>query len=281
MKKKTLDDFEVAHGQEKLAHYKKRLEEEQAKVEQLAGIQNKISVVEKDDSVLRFGLVGDLHFGAISHYGDALNAYYEILELNGISEVYCAGDVLEGHGVYKGQMFEVRDVGFERQLDRFSKECPRRDGITNYFITGNHDDSFKKLAGVPVGKHIAAERDDWVFLGEDQAQVSFETPAGPYSLRLLHPDGGTAYAISYKPQQIVTSLSGGEKPNMLAIGHFHKAEFLPSHRNISVFQTGTFQKQTKFMARKGSAAHIGGWIVEVAVGERHNQVKAEFIAFYE
>jgi hypothetical protein len=75
-------------------------------------------------------------------------------------------------------------------------------------------------------------------------------------------------------------LEGGTKPNLLGIGHFHKAEFLPSYRNIAVFQAGTFEKQTPFMARKGLAAHVGGWVISVTVGKTSNVIRGEFVAFY-
>ena len=68
---------------------------------------------------------------------------------------------------------------------------------------------------------------------------------------------------------------------MLAIAHYHKADFMPAYRNVAAIQTGTFQNQTPFMARQGLAAHIGGWIVSVRVGKGYNAVSAEFIAFYE
>jgi len=85
---------------------------------------------------------------------------------------------------------------------------------------------------------------------------------------------------SYRPQKITESLEGGTKPDMLAIGHYHKAELIPSYRNVAVLQAGTFERQTPFMARQGLAAHVGGWIVEAVVGNGHNRIKAEFIAFY-
>jgi hypothetical protein len=31
------------------------------------------------------------------------------------------------------------------------------------------------------------------------------------------------------------------------------------------------------MARGGLAAHVGGWIIDVTVGEDHNAVKGEFV----
>lgn len=79
-------------------------------------------------------------------------------------------------------------------------------------------------------------------------------------LRLLHPSGGTAYAISYKSQKWATSLSGGNKPHIAGIGHYHKIEQL-FYRNIHIFQSGTFEEQTPFMSRKQLAAHVGGWIL--------------------
>lgn len=281
MKKKTLDDFEASHGQEKLDDVKRKLEIEQAKVEQLAGVRKKITVQRSDSDVVKFGVMSDLHLGSLHHFPDALDAYYEILQEYGVDTIYCAGDVLEGHRVYKGQEFELRDVGLEAQLMRFASEVPRVEGIKVKFITGNHDTSFKKLNGAPIGPMIEGARSDWEFLGEDQAQVKLQTPSGSYSIRLLHPSGGTAYALSYHGQKIVESMAGGKKPNLLCLGHYHKAEFIPSYRNVAVLQTGTFQKQTPFMLQKGLYAAMGAWIVEVTVGKQYNRVDAEFIAFYE
>ena len=92
-----------------------------------------------------------------------------------------------------------------------------------------------------------------------------------------------SYAISYKMQQYVNSIEGGVKPNMVCMGHYHKADHLPSYRNIDCLQSGTFEWQTPFMARSGSQAHVGGWIVRVTVGNKKsmsNSVGAEFMAFY-
>jgi len=79
-------------------------------------------------------------------------------------------------------------------------------------------------------------------------------------LRLFHPGGGTAYALSYHPQKWAESLSGGEKPHIALIGHYHKTEYL-FYRNIHIYQGGTFQMQTPYMRRKKLSAHLGGWVV--------------------
>jgi DNA polymerase II small subunit/DNA polymerase delta subunit B len=221
--------------------------------------------------------VGDWHVGNYDFNHAALKEYFKYAKGQGVDTFYHTGDLIDGHKVYKGQEFEVQDVGIARQVERcLEVEVP---GDLN-FITGNHDASFKNLAGCDVGKAIENERDNWHFLGEDQADVVYNTPHGEYVLRLLHPGGGSAYAISYKLQKIIESIEGGAKPNMIAAGHFHKAELIPSYRNVTGIQTGTFERQTPFMAKNGLAAHVGGWIVEVTVNERSNIIKPEFVAFY-
>jgi hypothetical protein len=158
--------------------------------------------------------------------------------------------------------------------------APKMNGIRTRFITGNHDGSFASLIGIDVGRKLASLRSDWMYEGVEHAMIRYETPAGTYDVALLHPGGGTAYAISYRPQKIIEQMEGGTKPNLIGIGHFHKADMLPNYRNICAIQTGTFEWQTPYMMRKSLAAHVGGWIVEATVGESWNTVKAEFVAFY-
>ena len=276
--KKTLRHFEEAHGGSKIAEMEKQLEAERKKVEALAEVQNKISIEKSKDAHVRFGLIGCTHFGSLYHDGSGLDSFYKHLATEGINVCYHGGDVLDGHKVYRGQEFELRDVGLNNQLSRLSNFNSQ--GVKTRFITGNHDQVFKSLAGVAVGEDIEAAHEDFEFLGEEQAAVEFRTPNGPYKLMLIHPGGGSSYAISYKSQKIVESLEGGTKPNMLAIAHFHKAEFMPSYRNVAVIQTGTFQKQTPFMARQGLAAHVGGWVIDIWKGKDNNIIKSEFVAFY-
>lgn len=276
--RRTLGQFEQAHGGSKIKSLEKRLEEEKAKVEALADVQGKIKVESRYDCHLRFAILGDTHIGSLYFSEAALHAFADHCKREGVTAIYHAGDVIDGHRVYRGQEFELRDLGLEAQLDRLEKVWPT--GFKTHFITGNHDASFKALAGVSVGTLIEQRRDDMIFLGEDQAQVQFQTPSGQYTLGLLHPGGGSSYALSYRPQKIIDALEGGAKPNMLVIGHHHKAEFLPAYRNVAAIQAGTTQRQTPFMARGGLAAHVGGWIVDVWVGDLHNRIRPEFVAFY-
>jgi len=275
---KTLAQFEETHGGSKIKALQKRLATERAKVEALADVQGRVTIERCHDNLIRFALTGDRHTGSLYQHTAALHAFYEFCQEEGIPHVYDAGDILAGHNVYRGQEFELRDLGFDAQLNRLRADAPR--SIPTSFITGNHDASFKNACGVSVGKTIEETVPGYKFLGEDQARVCFETPNGSYTLGLIHPDGGSSYALSYRPQKIIESLEGGSKPNMLAIGHHHKAEMIPSYRNVCGVQVGTFERQTPYMVRKGLAAHVGGWIFEIMVGNGHNRIKGEFIAVY-
>ena len=277
-KKKGLEQFEEAHGGPKIEKLKRELEVERKKVEALAGVQNVTTIVNSEDCHIRFALTGDRHHGSLYCHEAAIAGFYEHLEAEGVDTVFDCGDILDGHKVYKGQEFELRDLGLEAQLKRV-KEAPV--SIRTLFITGNHDASFKSAAGIPVGQLIELQNPEiYQFLGEEQARFVYQTPNGPFEIMLLHPGGGSSYALSYRPQKIVESLEGGNKPNLLAIGHYHKAMMIPSYRNVAVFQSGTFQKQTPFMARGGLAAHVGGWIIDVWVGSDHNRIASEFVAVY-
>ena len=276
--KKTLGQFEAVHGQSKIKALEHNLAVERAKVQSLADVQGKTVVEKSRENHIRFALTGDRHAGSLYHHAVALAAFYEYAESEGVELVVDAGDILDGHRVYKGQEFELLDLGLEAQLNRVEKHSPRN--IKTKFITGNHDAAFKSLAGVPVGKMIAQAVPEYEFIGEEQGRVEWQMPNGVFSLMLIHPGGGSAYALSYKPQKIIESLEGGTKPDMLAIGHFHKAEMIPSYRNVCGVQVGTFQRQTPFMARQGLQAHVGGWIIDVTMGKGHQIIKGEFVAFY-
>jgi hypothetical protein len=275
---RTLGSFESVHGGGKIKALEERLEQERRKVEALAGVQNAVHIVKVPDNTVRFAVIGDIHIGSLYANTDALQAFYDYCRTQGVGMVMNAGDVLDGHKIYKGQEFELRDIGLEAQAKRLGEVAPR--DIKTVFITGNHDQSFKHLAGAPVGR-IIEDTTGWEFLGEEQARFRFEMVDGPFDFMMIHPGGGSSYALSYRPQKIVESLEGGTKPDMLAIGHYHKAEFMPSYRNVAVMQVGTFQNQTPFMARQGLASHVGGWIVEASTSDGAKTFKAEFVAFYE
>jgi transcriptional regulator with XRE-family HTH domain/UDP-2,3-diacylglucosamine pyrophosphatase LpxH len=233
----------------------------------------------KGDQTIRFGLCGDKHFNSKYTQITHMHELYDIYQREGITTVYDPGDLDEGEKMRKGHQYECYNQGADDHVKEIVKNHPRRPGMKTYFTTGNHDLSLVKLSGMDIGQAIAEKRDDMVYLGQSWATVKL-TPN--CILELRHPEDATAYAISYKTQQMINAMHGGEKPNIMAIGHYHKAEYL-FYRNVHAFQVGTLQGQSNWMRNKGIAAMVGGWIVEVDVNGDGTitRVKSEFFPFYQ
>jgi len=265
-------DFEQSPaGQERISQLKKQLKHLSAPS------RDALTIPTEKEAI--FGVVSCSHFGSLYSNGAGLAAFYKEAKRLGAQCILHCGDVCDGHKMYKGQEFEQADIGWDAQAARFENDAP--DGITTHFITGNHDESLKKLAGIDPGTDLARRRSDWKLLGSCSGRIELNAGNGRKCvIDIVHPGGGSSYALSYRPQKIVESIEGGAKPDLLLIGHYHKAELLPTYRNVCAIQAGCFQWQTPFMRDHALAAHVGGWIVKARVGNRVNAFSAEFIAFY-
>lgn len=279
-KGRTIVDFEEVHGQPKIKRMERELAVEREKVAALAGKKERVTVIPvSDKNTIRFAAFGDTQFGNLYACPENLDAFFRAAREAGCEIALHSGDVLDGWKVYRGQEFELRDVGFDAQIERLKREAPH--GLPVKFITGNHDASFKSQIGIDVGKAIEDAVPEWECVGADFGTVELRTASGrPYRVDLYHLRGGTSYAVSHRIQKSIEQMEGGRKPNMALYGHFHKAELMPSYRNVSAVQTGAFEWQTPFMKGIPTAAHVGGWIIEVTPGDTYNRVRAEFIAFY-
>lgn len=230
------------------------------------------------EKIVRFGLMGDTQINSLYTQLTYLHELYDFYAEEGITDVYHTGDIDEGDNMRPGHRFECYTQGADQHVAEIVKVYPKRAGMTTHFITGNHDHAFMKHAGLDIGVMIARDREDMKYLGLDSA-VIWLTPE--CSLELRHPGDATSYAISYKTQKMIDAMSGGEKPHILGIGHYHKQEYI-FYRNIHAFQTGCVQAQTPWMKGKGIAAFMGGWIVEVHVHDDGTigRIKHEFLPFY-
>ena len=229
-------------------------------------------------TVITFGLMSDTHLGSKYAQITYLHEFYDLCRSWGVTDVYHAGDITDGLKMRPGHEYELYTPSADEQLEDVVKNYPSREGITTHFITGNHDASLLKHVGYDIGAAIARMRPDMHYLGRDCAKVNL-TPNCVLELR--HPWDGCSYALSYKPQKMIEAMEADSKPNILAIGNYHKAEYL-FYRNIHSFQTGCFQSQTPFLRGKGISAHLGGWIISVRVDEKGTiqGISSEFVPFY-
>ena len=228
--------------------------------------------------VLRFAIIGDTQIGSKYAQLTHLHDFYNLCESEGIVDVYHTGDITDGLKMRVGHEYELYEVSADEMRDDVVKNYPKRDGIKTHFITGNHDASIYKNVGYDIGQAIANLRPDMEYLGRDCAVINL-TPK--CTLELRHPWDGTAYALSYKMQKMIEAMESDSKPNILAVGHYHKAEYL-FYRNVHALQTGCFQGQTPFTRGKGISVHMGGWLVTIRV-DSHGTIQGfapEFVPFY-
>ena len=249
--------------------------------------ENRIDISKFKGTQIRFGLTADNHLCSKYSRLEVLNALYDIWSEQGIDTVYQCGNMIDGEASFNRHDLCV-PPGVENQVDYFIQNWPKRPGIVTRYITGDdHESWFTQQNGVNVGKLMMraaseAGRSDLVYLGHMEHDVIFEAKNGSCKMRLVHAGGGSAYAISYSVQKIVESYQGGEKPNVLLVGHYHKAEY-SYPREVHVVQAGCTQDQTPFMRKKRLQAMVGGWTVSFVVDDNgivHN-FTTQFHAFYD
>ena len=238
-------------------------------------------------NIVRFGLVGESHIGSKFERVDAANAMYDLFEKEGIKQVYHTGNTIDGYRVGINE-HDVYAIGMDEQVQAFIDKYPQRKGIKTSFISApDHEGWWVKRTHVDIGKYIEMKaqdqgRKDLEHIGYMEADIELKRPGGSSILRVVHPSGGTAYAISYKAQKMGTSYQGGEKPRILCIGHFHKMDYL-YWREIFCFQAGCLVDQTSFMRSQLIEAMVGGWIIEAHQNDDGviTRCKGEFVPFFD
>lgn len=228
--------------------------------------------------IIRFAIIGDTQIGSKYAQLTYLHSFYDLCQSEGIEHVYHTGDITDGLKMRVGHEYELYEVSADEMRDDVVKNYPKYGSIKTHFITGNHDASIYKNVGYDIGQAIANMRPDMEYLGRDCAVINL-TPK--CTLELRHPWDGTAYALSYKMQKMIEAMESDSKPNILAVGHYHKAEYL-FYRNVHALQTGCFQGQTPFTRGKGISVHMGGWIITIRVDDKGTiqGFAPEFVPFY-
>jgi hypothetical protein len=219
--------------------------------------------------MVEFAAIGDTHLCSKYERLDCLGDFYDEVARRGIRHVLHAGNWIDGEAVFNRHDLLV-PAGIDSQMRYLAENYPRRTGIETWAITGaDHEGWYARTAGVDVGRYAEramqdAGRTDWRNLGYMESYVRLRHPVSGQSsmLLLMHPGGGSAYAISYAPQKIVEGFDGGDKPAVLLVGHYHKASYQMT-RNVHTIQVGCFQDQTVFMRQKKLSAHIGGMLVRL------------------
>lgn len=227
------------------------------------------NIVDNDENI-KVMLISDTRFGSIYQQTTILNDMYLKAKELGVKYVFLTGDVVEG--IYRGAKSiyntTLHKDGYEDQADYVASCFPRVQGITTYFVTGEHDLSFLKGTDkVDIGNLIASKREDMIYLGPKRKKVSFVTGdkrSGSISFYLQHSSGNVPYTISYKPQQKISSLRNEDKTDILVTSHFAACDsFL--RRGVRSYQVPTVTATTDEMKEANTPVYntIGSWIVSL------------------
>ena len=222
--------------------------------------------VSRPDNTFHFGIASDQHLCSRYAREDVLGDLYDSFAAAGVDRVFNAGNWIDGED--EKNRFDLAVHGFEPQIDYLVAHYPKRAGLTTFAVWGeDHEGWYARRESIDVGRFAegkmrTAGREDWIDLGFVEARIDLvnANSGARNTLVVMHPGGGSSYAYSYRPQKIVESLSGGEKPGVLVIGHYHKMS-CNLIRNVWTVQAGCSEDQTVFMRKKGLEAHIGGHIV--------------------
>jgi len=181
----------------------------------------------------------------------------------------------------------LKRTTIDGQIQYTIDHYPSRPGIRTVFITGDDHEGWWQKEGYNWGKHLELEaidqgRTDLVYAGHVESDLRIEHNGHYDIMRLMHPGGGSAYAVSYKAQKLIESFEGGEKPAIFVYGHYHVADFLP-YRNVYAIGLPGLQAQTVFGRKKGLRMEVGGAIIRAAQDDDGHiaACSVEFIMFYD
>lgn len=228
---------------------------------------------------VKLAIISDTHLGSKFEQLTALQAFYHYADTQKVDAFIHCGDWLQGSDrMHKGMELEVHAHGSDEQVNYAAAVYPRskRRGVLTYGISGNHDDSFLKDGGTNVVRQLASLRSDIAYVGQDAAFLVL----GALRMYLVHPDGGGAYAKSYKPQKIAEALPVERNVVLALIGHYHVfGQF--RERRTHTLMLPCFQSQYAWLARKSLHPDIGGLIVDLWLDGEGNlaRIRAEFVSY--
>lgn len=243
-----------------------------------------VEYASRADNTYLFGFIGDTHIGSKYCRYDVLDDLYTRFSEANVDRVFHCGNWIEGEANFN--KYDIEIYGLDAQCQALADRYPDV-GIVTYAVAGDdHEGWYNQREGIDIGRHmetimIENGRSDWEDLGYMEAFIKLTNSNSGKTNQLLvmHPGGGSAYAVSYRPQKIVESFSGGDKPSVLLIGHYHKASY--NHfRNVHCIQVGCTQDQTPFLRKKSIHVDVGGGICQLRQDPKTGIITACQVEFF-
>jgi hypothetical protein len=225
-----------------------------------------VELVSRKDNTFCFGAFGDLHAGSKHTRWDVREDLVRRSERAGAQAIFDTGNWIDGDARFN--RYDLVASGLEAQCELLAALHPRT-RLPIYAVAGDdHEGWIAQREGVNVGRYceqvMREAGHNWRDLGYMEAHVTLRNANSgkTATMAVVHPGGGSAYALSYAIQKIVESYEGGEKPAVGLYGHYHKL-MAANIRNVWCVQTGCQQDQTPFMRKRRLEAHVGGSIIQL------------------
>jgi len=233
----------------------------------------------RETETIKFGVVSDTHLCSKYQQLSLLHHAYKILDEEKVDFIICAGDIVEGRGMYRGQSEETFLYGYDEQKLYAVENFPRSQrGVKTYVCSGQHDYSFYKSIGAHLLRYVCEQREDLDFRGDFEA--SFDVKG--LRVQVMHPSGSVSYATSYRPQKIAENLvaSAVERmrespdviPHVLIFGHWHTPFYMP-YMGMHCISAACFQSATPYLRQKGFHPVIGFWIITLTFNQKGEIVR--------
>lgn len=225
---------------------------------------------------LKFALVSDTHLWNKWCAKKELADFYKKAWDEWVEAFIHCGDLVDGTGnVFKWQIYELENVGYDEQLKTAVNDYPYYWDVKTYVVWGNHDESFLKENGANIIKNIANLRDDIINMGFYDARIKLNW----VDINAHHWGKSQAYAKSYHSQKLIENIDPRDQPDVFASWHWHDALYM-AYRNIHTFLPGAFLKQNLLAKRFNLGNTIGGWIVEVNIkDDGTSDIQMKFIEY--
>lgn len=232
----------------------------------------------------KLGLISDTHLCSNAERLDIIEAAYTRYEEEGITTVIHAGDISDGWEVYRGHAQNIKTAGCQNQAKYVIEHYPRRKGIHTFFIGGNHDLKSYEKQGIDQcslvtqgfihnGKEYE-EREDLVYLGQYSRVLNFPNEV---TADVLHPHGGSVYAVSYPQQKRAREMRTDTRPHLQISGHFHTFSWIVQDYTHFLALPGV-QDETEFFRRLGFGRQMGFAVMDYTLGWlKFEQLKVELI----
>ena len=229
-------------------------------------ITTKPNLNTKDLICTKLCVVSDTHLGNIHQQLHLLNEIYEEAHRRGIKTVLHCGDLVDGNYLNRPEQPRQQFLhGFDEQVGYVVDMYPKVEGITTKYILGSHDETHYKNGQATVNSWISRCRDDMEYLGQDCAAITING----VKIFLDHPGGGSAQALSYKPQKRIEILESDYKPKILLIGHYHKS-YSFVYRNVRGIQVPCLCSKTQFQQKQGLSNVVGAYFLTIYSDSKGN-----------